>query len=362
MSHPARDPLVSVVIPAWNAEETLLETLESVAAQTYRNVEIIIVDDGSTDSTADIAREFCACEPRARLVRKENGGLSSARNFGIEHTKGEWIAPIDADDLWHPTRLEKQVEAALVAPLSPGLVYCWYQTIDEQGYVLGSGPRWSFDGSALKRMAYVNPVQNGSGLLLSRRAVLSVGGYDMTLRACEDVMIQLEIARSHVIAAVPEHLVGYRKRSGGMSRDAGLVIRSWREVHRRLVQEAAEIPPQVLRWTEAFFDWSLAEQHVTAGSYRQARRPLLRAVRHDPPKMAAYLAYRLARTAVRLARGRRRRPEPVHFYDLDPRALIPWDPDELPRLAALLRRIDERRLRRLARSERLEVRARQAVL
>src|SRR5690242_18385247 len=123
-------PLISVVVPAWNAQATLGETLASVAAQTYDKLEIIIVDDGSTDRTADVAREFCEAEPRARLIRKKNGGVASARNAGIAEAKGDWIAPIDADDLWHPTRVAKMVAAALATPKPVGFVYCWQRPID----------------------------------------------------------------------------------------------------------------------------------------------------------------------------------------------------------------------------------------
>ena len=77
------EPLVSVIVPAWNSERTIRDTLESIAAQTYRNIEILIIEDGSTDSTGAVADEFCKSEPRARVIRKQNGGLSSARNRGI---------------------------------------------------------------------------------------------------------------------------------------------------------------------------------------------------------------------------------------------------------------------------------------
>ena len=114
-------PLVSVIIPAWNAEATLLETLQSAASQTYPNIEIIIIDDGSTDGTAAIARDFCAGEPRARLVRQDNQGLSAARNRAVAESRGTWIAPLDADDLWHPTTVEKQVGRARLRRSCPAL-------------------------------------------------------------------------------------------------------------------------------------------------------------------------------------------------------------------------------------------------
>src|SRR5687768_3539829 len=92
-------PLVSVVVPAFNAASTLSSTLGSIANQTYRSLDIIVVDDGSTDGTAAIARHFCLSEPRLRVITQPNGGVAAARNAGIRSSKGEFVAFMDADDL-----------------------------------------------------------------------------------------------------------------------------------------------------------------------------------------------------------------------------------------------------------------------
>lgn len=348
----SREPLVSVVIPAWNAEQTLLETLQSVAAQSYRRLEILIVDDGSTDRTASMAERFCAAEPRARLLRKPNGGVASARNLGIAEAQGNWIAPVDADDLWHPSKIEKQVAAAIAAPDPPGFVYCWFRHIDELGRVTGSGPRWGLEGPAFAQLAYLNFVQNGSALLMSRSAWSAVGGYDEGLRAegaegCEDVLLQLQIARRRPIAAVPEHLVGYRRHAGRMSSAFDQLVRSWRLAYERLAGEHAPVPPQVLRWISARCHFDIAEQRAAAGAYAQALASLAKSLGLDPLRSGLTLLYRSARLLVRAIRGRRTAPPPPRFTDIDPAAVLASDPDELTSFAALLRRIDEARLREL---------------
>src|SRR5688500_7051125 len=193
-------PLVSVVIPAFNAEDSLEATLSSVANQTYRKLEIVIVDDGSTDGTAEIAEAFCARDRRGVLLRKPNGGVASARNCGLAHAKGEWVAPVDADDLWHPAKIGKQVSAALAAPERPGFVYCWFRTIDGAGRVTGSGEAHRVTGPALRRLAYCNFVGNGSAPLIDRQAAIAAGGYAEELQrggaqGCEDALIQLRLAR-----------------------------------------------------------------------------------------------------------------------------------------------------------------------
>ena len=106
-------PLISVVIPAYNAEQFLDETLESVLSQTYENWECIIVNDGSTDNTESIAKKWCEKDSRFRLTNKENGGLSSARNWGIKESKAEYIAFLDADDILTPDSLEIRINTLL---------------------------------------------------------------------------------------------------------------------------------------------------------------------------------------------------------------------------------------------------------
>ena len=106
-------PLISVVIPAYNAEQFLDETLESVLSQTYENWECIIVNDGSTDNTESIAQKWCEKDSRFRLTIKENGGLSSARNWGIKESKAEYIAFLDHDDVLTPDSLEVRINTLL---------------------------------------------------------------------------------------------------------------------------------------------------------------------------------------------------------------------------------------------------------
>jgi len=351
------EPLVTAVVPAFNARATLAETLESVAAQTYRNLEILIVDDGSTDETPVIAAAFCAADPRARLILKENGGVASARNHGISEARGAWVAPVDADDLWHPAKIEKQVAAALAAPSPPGFVYCWFRLIDGESSVIGSGERWTVDGPALKRLAYRNFVGNGSALLLSREAALAAGAYDEGLRACgaegcEDIALQLEVARRHPVAAVPEYLVGYRFHAGSMSRNGDRMFRSWQSVLGRLEREEKRIPAEVLRWNLGIRYLNRAEALALRGERLAGLGSLGRALMLDPARTGLHLLYRGARLVARLLRGRRPRPEPVAFGAADSRAVLAADPDALQRFERLLLRFDEGRMARLAALER----------
>jgi glycosyltransferase involved in cell wall biosynthesis len=105
------DPIVSVILPAYNAEKYIGDAITSVCNQTYNRWELIIVDDGSVDGTSKIASDFCHRDPRIRLVSRENGKLPKARNTGIAAAAGDFVAFLDADDSWHPSKLEKQIRA-----------------------------------------------------------------------------------------------------------------------------------------------------------------------------------------------------------------------------------------------------------
>lgn len=343
-------PLVSIIVPCWNSEDTLLETLKSAAAQTYRNIEIIIVDDGSTDRSAAVAAEFCAREPRARVVHQENRGLGGARNRGIAESRGAWIAPIDADDIWHPTKIEKQIGVVNASAQELGLIYCFYRTIDAQSRVTGSGPQWVFNGAALQRLAYENVLHT----VFSRATIEVVGGFDEALKSGEDTLMNLRIARYFPIAAVPEYLIGYRIRPERMWRSIDLVVESWRSVLQRVVAEGAEIPPHVLRWVEGQLHKVLAEERLGRRRYLVACKHMAIALGYDPVRWGSYVAYRLVRTVTRLVRGRRSKPQPLPFAGVETAVLIESDPDEVTFMAKLLRDLDARRLERLAKHERLD--------
>lgn len=108
--------MISVIIPAYNAEVYISETIESIFNQTFKDFEIIVIDDGSTDSTVSIVKKYMSQDPRIRLVQQSNRGTSHARNNGIAHAKYNWIAPIDADDVLLPQRFEKQLATATQCP------------------------------------------------------------------------------------------------------------------------------------------------------------------------------------------------------------------------------------------------------
>jgi hypothetical protein len=240
-------PLISIVIPAYNAEATLGETLDSALAQTHRRTEIVVVDDGSTDRTAAIANAYAARDQRVRAISVPKGGVATARNIGIAATSGPYVAPLDADDLWHPTTLEKQLASLEAAGERAGFAYAFFRKIDMKGHVLRDGSQRVFNGRVFTWLLFSNFVGNGSGLLVRRAAIEEVGGYDPSLQAtgvqgCEDYLLQVRLAATRTAAATPEFLIGYRVTPGAMSSDTSRMHRSNAEVLRIAEETTPEAP------------------------------------------------------------------------------------------------------------------------
>ena len=185
-------PLISVVIPAYNAEQFLDETLESVLSQTYENWECIIVNDGSTDNTESVAKKWCEKDSRFRLTDKENGGLSSARNWGIKESKAEYIAFLDADDLYMPNFLEICLENLVekdVDLVAPKMLEFW----DVQNEVIEDEDKKDYLYSGKEGIALFLHSNRITMALLCKKSVMDeVGGFTWHKKA-EDLHCWLKV-------------------------------------------------------------------------------------------------------------------------------------------------------------------------
>jgi glycosyltransferase involved in cell wall biosynthesis len=206
--------LVSVIVPAFNAAAYIRQTLYSVLAQTYRKIEVILVDDGSSDSTAKIVEEFVARDPRFQLIRQANAGVGAARNTAIKRARGKYIAPLDADDLWFPKKLETQVACMEQSGIETGLVYCSSSLIDEQGKLLHVGDTNTLEGRLRHAMVLKNLLGNASVPLFRASALEKFGLYlkrteEQGGQGCEDWDLALRIAEIFDVRVVPERLVQF---------------------------------------------------------------------------------------------------------------------------------------------------------
>lgn len=267
--------LITVVVPAYNAEGTIDETLRSVRTQTWRNIEILVVDDGSRDATPKIVRRHAAEDPRVRLLSQANAGVAAARNRGIREARGKYVAVIDADDLWQPEKIALQRAAFDRAGPGCGLVYTLSAVIDARSRVISRHHRASHEGRVLEHLALTNFVHNGSSPMMLREAVLACGGYDESLRArkaqgCEDYDLYFKIAERYDFAVVPRHLTGYRQANGTMSGDAMQMLRSYDLFVAPFRERYPEYAGQFARGRVNICVW-LLRRAVLAGNWHSVR-------------------------------------------------------------------------------------------
>jgi glycosyltransferase involved in cell wall biosynthesis len=238
-------PLVSAIIPTYNRRNDVVRAVCSVATQTYPvdRIEIIVVDDGGTDDTCELLTRCLG--DRVRILRKSNGGVSSARNLGLAAARGEYLAFLDSDDEWGPTKIEKQI-AFLAARPRFGMVLTDVEEIDEARVAFGiyrRRPHIKEDGHVLSWVLRTPALVPPSALL--RRAVYEdVGGFDENLPTASDLDFHLRVARRWPIGVIEEPLTRARRSDKGLS----TLPRSYEDqffvVQRFLDRHAGEISPR----------------------------------------------------------------------------------------------------------------------
>jgi glycosyltransferase involved in cell wall biosynthesis len=203
-----RQQLVSVVIPTYNRQNLVCRAVKSVLAQTYQNLECIVVDDCSTDGTLDALTELSYQDDRLRVVSHlQNRHASAARNTGITAARGELIAFLDDDDTWLPDKLEKQVKHLYEAPAEVGMIYCWFDIYRDQEIVGTRRPK--LRGYIFDELLTSQPLGNASTLLVRREVIDKIGGFDENLPRGNDGDFIRRVGQYYEIEVVPEVLVHY---------------------------------------------------------------------------------------------------------------------------------------------------------
>ncbi|WP_138466177.1 glycosyltransferase family 2 protein [Poseidonocella sp. HB161398] len=300
-------PIASIVVPAYNAAATLPETLSSLLAQTFSDYEIVVVDDGSTDRTAAIARAFG--DRRIRLVQQPNRGLAGARNSGIAAARGRYIGFCDADDLWRPGKLAAHVRHLETRP-EVGLSFSGSALIDETGTRLRSAQRPRLAGITAAHVFLRNPVGNGSAPVLRREALDAIAfrpadetlrdwWFDESFRQSEDIecWLRLALTTDWEIEGVPGLLTCYRIAGGGLSAATGRQFDAWERMVAKLEPAAPDFFARRAPAARAYQLRYLARRAVSAGDATQARALLarsfaasLRPLAEEPVKTAVTAA------------------------------------------------------------------------
>jgi glycosyltransferase involved in cell wall biosynthesis len=233
-------PRVSVIIPAHNSIKYLPSSLESVFQQTFTDWEILIINDGSTDGTEQCASKIE--DPRVRFVSQPHQGVSIARNHGINLSKGEYIAFLDADDLWEATKLEKQVNY-LDNHLDVGLIYAWTAFVDATAKPTGRISSSSAEGKIWLKLLEDETIPSASTVMIRRDCLDYVGMFAPNLTHAEDLELWVRIASKYSVAVIKEVLTQYRQHGGNTSKNREKMLQG---LHRVIEQVFTSVPLESL--------------------------------------------------------------------------------------------------------------------
>jgi glycosyltransferase involved in cell wall biosynthesis len=215
-------PIVSVVIPAYNAEKYIRESIDSVLTQTFKNYEIIVVDDGSTDSTGIIIQQSY---PSVRYIFQKNGGPAKARNVGIKEARGEYIAFLDADDVWMPTKLEKQIHYFNQHP-EISFVFTENSMFDEKGIIRHTlGKRERLLKKDVVRNIFMSSYLATPTVMVQKKVFEEVGYFEENLIAAEDDNMWMRIAMKFKVALIDEPLTMVRITRSSLTYDFTNIIK-----------------------------------------------------------------------------------------------------------------------------------------
>lgn len=207
-------PLISVVIPAYNAQETIKETIESILNQTFSNFELIIINSSSTDATLEILSKID--DSRIKVYNDSKANVAVNRNRGFNHAIGDFITFIDADDIWTSNKLEAQYNALIENP-DTNVVYSWTNCIDESGKFLRKCSHVKWSGDVYSKFLLDDFIGSGSNVMIRRQAYIEVGGFDESLTNAQDTDMWLRLSARYNFAVVPEAQILYRIRNDSMS-------------------------------------------------------------------------------------------------------------------------------------------------
>ncbi|ATW04373.1 glycosyltransferase family 2 protein [Sphingorhabdus sp. YGSMI21] len=248
-------PAISIVMPVYNVEHYVTEAIESVLAQTFGNFELIIVDDGGSDSSVDICASYA--DPRIRIIAQPNRGLAGARNSGISAARGEYIALLDADDSWDPEKLALH-KIHLDNNPQVGVSYSGSRFMDSQGSLLRQAQRPKLENISAQDILTRNPVGNGSAPVIRKTALDSIAFdhpdepgracfFDESFRQSEDIelWIRMALTGGFRFEGIVGLLTNYRIVSGGLSANIAAQYDSWNRV---MIKTMAYAPEFIARY------------------------------------------------------------------------------------------------------------------
>jgi glycosyltransferase involved in cell wall biosynthesis len=289
--------LVSVVIACYNGERYLQETIESALAQSHPAVEVIVVDDGSTDGSSEIAQRF-----PVRYIHQENRGLTATRNLGISVSRGDYVVFLDADDRLRPEAIETGLRVMAERP-ECAMTVGDHLFISSDGSYLSDSGKLCLRSSHYEELLKSNFVEMISTVLFRRSVLEETGGFDTSLRVAEDYELYLRIARVYPICCHPALTAEYRLHQTNVSRNSELMLRITLQVLRRQGRYVRSDWRRLLAFLAGLRGWrrqygrQLALELASSASVLDAkhlRRKLLLLLAHYPQGLVAFVLLRLA--------------------------------------------------------------------
>jgi glycosyltransferase involved in cell wall biosynthesis len=275
-----REPKFSVVIPAYNASPYITDCLNSVLAQSEIDFEVIVVNDGSTDNTAQMVSNFT--DPRIHLIHRSNGGLAAARNTGIRAAKGEFVAFLDADDRWCVEKLAAHKQA-LETQTTASVSYDWSAFIDTQGERTGLLMAQTQKSLTPEALLLKNYLGNGSTSVVRRSVLEANNGFDESLHRLVDQELWVRLAfNGHHFQLVPRQLTEYRIHPGSFTADTERMLKGVEAFLAKVAtydpKSVQQLAPLVVACTHRW----MARAAFVGGDYVQARRHSWQSLRHSP--------------------------------------------------------------------------------
>jgi glycosyltransferase involved in cell wall biosynthesis len=288
---------ITAIVPTFNSERYICDTVESVLTQTYPVHEVIVVDDGSTDRTEKVLEKYAG---RIRYIGQKNAGPPVARNTGLAHATGDWIALLDSDDLWVPSKTERQVEYLRAHP-SCGLVYTDMKTFDQTGIIEESvkiSRNLTLPSGRIFPQMFAETLFQTSAVLIRKSCLDTVGGFDEALRMGDDYELFLRLARHFEMGYVDEPLVLYRQHPTQGTRTWGKQLQQGVPWEFLVLKKIVDLYPQIFdelgrhkvrqRLSKPYV--ALAYACFAEGDHKNARHLMREALRQWPANMG-YLRY-----------------------------------------------------------------------
>jgi glycosyltransferase involved in cell wall biosynthesis len=313
-------PLVSIIMPVLNGERYIASAIESICAQTFSDVELLVIDDGSTDRTRDIVHGFSARLNLHYIHHEKNQGITRSINDGLRRSSGKFIAFLDHDDLWLPDFLDYEVSYLLAHP-DVGMVHSDFQTIDSEGRILEHSVarerKRTRPSGFIFRDLFMQSMIVGISVLVRRECFDRLGLWDERLRWA-DYHMWLRIARHYKVDYIPTVLTAYRQHPSQSTRGTTSPLPDElpvaAQVIDRLIQEypeiRAELGDRTIDRRRASFYFDLAYGSLTAGESRHARACVRRALRlwpTNPQYLGLYAATIFGSSGIEAARSTWRR-------------------------------------------------------